>query len=126
MKGGLICIILMPKLQTDLALCEVEGSPCSTELTGRKGKTETDERSGEDTKNMSFCYTHLIQGACDPVLHLGCWAVSFDSALFEDILTELATCCCSIAFLSSFVLVTNVMKIPSSIFQLKLKILAVR
>ena len=64
MKGDFICTVIVPKLQIDVLFYEVEGNPCSIELTNKKAKLKhIDERSGgEDTKNMTFCNTYLHPG----------------------------------------------------------------
>lgn len=82
----------MPKLQIDVPFYEVEGNPCSIELTNKKAKLkQIDETSGgEDRKNVT-CYNTYLH----PVMMLSCWSILFDIALIEHTLAEFAICCCS-------------------------------
>lgn len=38
MKGDFICTVVVPKLQIDVPIYEVEGNPCSIELTNKRAK----------------------------------------------------------------------------------------
>lgn len=55
----LICTVTVPKFQIDVPFYEVEGNPCSIELTDKKAKSkQIDETSGgEEIKNITFCST---------------------------------------------------------------------